>query len=577
MNHLKTSLLAGTAFAVALTGAAFAQDIPREDTVIFDLDRTIPDPNNFNWFTPGVKRLHGAHQSMWEPLFILNYTTGEVEPWLATGFEANDDFSQFTISLREGVTWSDGEAFDADDVVFTVNMALENEDLTSREAATVRGQVASVEKVDDLTVTFTLNAANPRFVVENFGNRIFGSFLVMPEHVWAGEEPATFAFNPPIGTGPYTLNSIATNRAIWDRNDDWWGAQTGFMDLPEPQRLIWLESGGEENRAQLMASNQMDAAQTVTYGTYEAIQFQNPNVIAWQSDLPYAWSDPCPRQLEFNTTIEPWGEADLRRAVEMLLDRNQIVNVAYEGTTEPSRSMFVQYGAMSPYIDAVVEAGYGFTADADVAGGQALIEAAGYSLNSAGLFEKDGETLVADITVNTASTELTRAVDIIVEQLRRAGVDAKTTPVENSVFWGTALPLGDYELAYTWLSCGSVNEPWATMGRYTNESIAPIGERAPGFNNTGRWDTAATQAYTDAVLPLRDMAPGDPDAVAAVVAAYEHYHAEVPFIPIVQASKLLPFNTTYWEGWPTADNPYNHPAHWWGHTHQIIHNLTRAN
>ncbi len=572
----RLALASALALATAM-GPATAQDVPREDTVIFDIDRTIRDPGNFNWFTPGVKRLHGAHQAMWEPLFILNYETGDLEPWLATGADSNDDFSEWTISIREGVEWSDGEAFNADDVVFSVELAMGNEDLTSREAATVRAQVASVTKVDDLTVTFALTAPNPRFVVENFGNRIFGSFLVMPEHLWTGQEAASFAFNPPIGTGPYTFNSAATNRAIWDRNDDWWGAKTGFMDLPAPQRLIWLESGGEENRAQLLASNQMDAGQTVTLGTFEAMRFQNPNIISWKADLPYAWSDPCARQIEFNTTIEPWGSANMRKAVEAIIDRNQIVNVAYEGTTEASRSMFVQYGAMAPFIDAVVDAGYGFTPEGDVAAGQAMIEGEGWAMGSGGFFEKDGQTLSANITVNSASTELTRAVDIIIEQLIRAGIDARAVPVENSVFWGTALPLGEYELAYTWLSCGSVNEPWATMGRYTNESIVPIGERAPGFNNTGRWDTDATAAYTDAVAKLQGLAPGDSAAPALVVDAYQHYFAEVPFIPIVQASKLLPFNTTYWTGWPTEENNYNHPAHWWGHTHQIIHNLEKAN
>ncbi len=76
---LKQTATLASALALVAAGA-LAQDVPREDTVIFDLDRTIKDPENFNWMTPGTKRMHGAHQAMWEPLFILNYGTGELDP-----------------------------------------------------------------------------------------------------------------------------------------------------------------------------------------------------------------------------------------------------------------------------------------------------------------------------------------------------------------------------------------------------------------------------------------------------------------------------------------------------------------
>ncbi|MEM9787096.1 MAG: ABC transporter substrate-binding protein [Pseudomonadota bacterium] len=570
-----TTLLASSALAL-VASAALAQDVARENTVIFDLDRTIQDPENFNWMTPGTKRMHGAHQTMWEPLFILNYGTGELDPWLATGFQANEDSTRFTISLREGVEWSDGEAFNADDVIFTVNIALTDEEISSREAATIRAQVASVQKIDDLTVQFDLNEPNPRFIVENFGVRIFGSFLIMPEHIWNGENPATFAFNPPIGTGPYTFTSAASNRAIWDRNDDWWGAKTGFMDLPAPERVVFLESGGEESRAQLMASNQLDAAQNVTIGTFEAIQAQNPNVIAWYADYPYAAADPCARQLEINTTVAPWDNANMRKAVAHIIDRSQIVNVAYEGTTAASQTMFAQYGSMAPFIDAVVDAGYGLPASADVAAGQALIEAEGWTRDG-DYYTRDGETLSVSIHVNSASTEYTRTIDVIVEQLQRAGIDARAVPVENGVFWGEVLPFGAYEMSYSWLSCGSVNEPWASMGRYTVADVVPVGERSPGFNNTARWDGPAAEAYSAIMADIASRPLGD-DAIPGLVAeAYQHLDAEMPFIPLVQAAKLLPMNETYWTGWPTADNYYNHPFFWWNHTHQIIHNLEPAN
>ncbi len=569
----------GLATVLALTAATglVAQDVAREDTVIFDLDRTIKDPDNFNWFTPGTKRMHGAHQAMWEPLFILNYGTGDLDPWLGESITANAANDEFTLKIREGVEWSDGEAFNADDVVFTVTMAMTNEDISSREAATVRAQVASVEKIDDLTVKFTLKAPNPRFAVENFGVRIFGSFLIMPEHIWAGQDPATFAFENPIGTGPYTFTSAATNRAIWDRNDNWWGAKTGWKDLPEPKRLIWLESGGEESRAQLMATNQMDAAQNVSVGTFEAIKAQNPAIIGWYDDYPYAAADPCARQLEINTTIAPWDDPNMRKAVATIIDRTQIVNVAAEGATVPSETMFAQYGSMAPFIDAVKDAGYGLPAKGDAAAGQALIEAAGYAKGSDGIYEKDGADLSVKIHVNSASTEYTKTIDVIVEQLNRAGIAASAVPVENGVFWGEVLPFGAYEMSYSWLSCGSVNEPWASMGRYTVKDVVPVGERSPGFNNTSRWTGPGAEAYSAVVDKMADLPLGDPSVPGLVAEAYQYLDAEMPFVPLVQSAKLLPLNTTYWTGWPTADNYYNHPFFWWNHTHQIIHNLEKAN
>lgn len=577
MMTRKGLALTASALALGLVGGPLAaQDVAREDTLILDLDRTIADPENFNWFTRGTKREHGAHQTMWEPLFVLD-AQGNPEPWLATGITSNDTFDQWTMTLREGVTWSDGEAFSADDVVFTVNMVLGNENLVEREASQMRGMVDSVERVDDLTVVFNLKSPNPRFVSDILAVRVFAAFLSMPEHIWSQvDDPATFTFYPPIGTGPYTLTSVATNRAIWDRNDDWWGAATGFMDLPEPLRVVVLETGGEEARAQLLATNQLDAGQNVTLGTFEAIQAQNPAVKAWRGDLPYAWPDPCARQLEFNTTVAPWDDADMRRAIAHIIDRTQIVNVAYEGTTVPSRSMFVQYEAMEPFIAAIEEAGLGLPETADVDAGKALIEAAGYTMGSDGYYERNGERLTANIHVNSASTEYTRTIDVIVEQLQRAGIDARSIPVENGVFWGEVLPLGGYDITYSWLSCGSVNEPWASMSRYTNASIAPIGERAPGFNNTGRWNTDATAAYTEIVDRMGSMALGADEIPGMVADAYRYLADEMPFIPLVQSAKLLPFNTTYWEGWPSVDNDYTPPAFWRGDTHRIIHELTRA-
>ncbi len=559
-----------TALGIMSGGALSAQDVAREDTVIFDSSRSMKDPTNFNIFRPDEIRDVGLHQAVLEPLFILNYSSGEIEPWLGLSMEPNDSLDVWTLTLRDGVAWSDGEAFNADDVVFTINMLLSDDDKSLRDAAGIQAAVASVEKIDDLTVRFNLNAPTPTFQSANFSVAYFGSVLMMPEHIWAGEDPDIFAFNPPIGTGPYTLTEAVPDRLVYDRNPDYWGAQTGFVDMPEPLRLIWVHTGSEEARTQLIVNNELDIAQSVSFGTFDAAQALNPAVIGWSADLP-GWKDLCPRQIEFNTTVAPWDNRNMREAINLLIDRQAIINVAYEGATTVSRTMFVEYGTMSPYIDAILAAGLTLPTTADVAGARALIEAEGYALNGDDMYEKDGELLSVDIVAHTSGTESTKTIDVIVEQLRRAGIDAVTRPVEYGAFWQVT-PKGEFELSYSWLSCGSVNEPTRSMSRYSNTHIMPVGDRI--FNNAARWDNAD---YTALISQMGSMSLDDPQLLDLTVEAYRILHEEKPFIPLVQAIKILPTNTTYWSGWPTEDNFYNHPSHWWGHTHQIIHNLSKSN
>lgn len=565
----------------ALAVGVYAQDeVAREDTVIFDIDNAdpLPNPTNFNWLVPGTNRNQGAHQALWEPLFILNYETGEIQPWLAESFVPNESLDVWTLGLREGVTWSDGVAFSADDVVFTIQTLLDDETATLGDAANMQQWVESVTKIDDKTVEFDLKAANPRFQLDYFSVRIWGSIVIMPKHVWEGQDPFTFTnYDPeqgwPLGTGPYTLTSASPTQFVWDRNDNWWGAQTGFHDLPVPLRLIWAITGSEENRSLLMSDGQLDSSMNITLGAFEAIQARNPNVIAWADTLPYAWADPCPREISFNTTVAPWSDPNVRKAVNAFIDRDQIIAVAYEGTTTASQTMFVQYGGMAPFIDAVVGAGMGLSSTADLAAGDALLTESGWAKNANGFYEKDGTVLTADIEVNQGSIEYVRTVNVIVEQLRAAGIDATARPLQE-VTANENRTNGNFGIAYNWDTCGTVNEPWNSMNRMNTFFYVENGQRASG--NNPRWNTEGAQAYSEIVNQIGVLPLGDASIPGLVVDAYRYLADEMPFIPLVQASKLVPFDTTYWTNWPTAENNYNHPATWWNSTHQIILNLQKA-
>jgi len=559
--------------------SAQSADVPREDTVIFDIDATsIASPTNFNDLVPGTNKNQGAHQAMWEPLFILNYITGKIDPYLGTAFTPNDKQDVWTLKLHDGIKWSDGVPFTADDVVFTIQMLLNDKTKTLSDAANMQHWIKEIKKIDDLTVEFDLNLPNPRFQLDYFSVRIWGSVTIKPKHVWEGQDPTTFTFYDeskgwPIGTGPYKLTSASPEQFVWDRDDNWWGAAAGFHALPEPKRLIWVVAGSETNKALLMSNHQLDSAMNITLGTLQAVQAKNPNAVAWVKGAPYSFADPCPRELEFQTESAPWDNKDLRKAVSLIIDRNQNIAIAYQGTTTPSTTMFVSYAGMDPFIKAITDAGEANDVVAHVEDGQKLIEGAGYAKNGSGIYEKDGKTLDLAIMVGNDTQEYILSTNELVEQLQQAGINASSNPV-NGATSQNANQTGNFQAQWAWNTCGSVSEPWNSMNQLNVSYYKPAGEIATA--NTERWNTDGAKAYSAIVDKMGSLPLGDPSIPGLVADAYKYIADETPIIPLVQAEKIVPFDTTYWTNWPTSDNAYIVPTTWWQNTFFILFNLKKA-
>jgi peptide/nickel transport system substrate-binding protein len=101
--------------------------------------------------------------------------------------------------------------------------------------------------------------------------------------------------------------------------------------------------------------------------------------------------------------------------------------------------------------------------------------------------------------------------------------------------------------------------------------VVPVGQRA-SFN----WWRWKNEEYSDLVDQIGVLPLGDPKIQELYVRAAEIYLSELPTIPITQAKKLIPFDTTYWTNWPTAENNYLHATTWWQSTAIILQNLKRA-
>ncbi|RFU20563.1 ABC transporter substrate-binding protein [Geodermatophilus marinus] len=167
-----------------------------------------------------------ALAAVYDVLVHYDPETQEFEPHLAEDVTSNEDFTQWTVTLRDGVTFSDGTPLNAQAVVDSVNWYLGNRGF---DAAVIAPNLGGVRAEDDRTVVFDLNtpwATFPAMLGQAVG------MIVAPAAI-AGQE-----FQP-IGAGPFTLADYAPQEElVLDARDDYWGG-----DLPLDQlRFVWLNN-----------------------------------------------------------------------------------------------------------------------------------------------------------------------------------------------------------------------------------------------------------------------------------------------------------------------------------------------
>ena len=545
-------------------------DQARAETLNIALSGRIADPTNLNIYAPGVSRSGtGIHQVIYEYFFYENLQTGEYIPWLATGYEYNDDFTAITVNLRDGVKWSDGEPFTADDVVFTYDTLLANSAMTW--AAEVSKWTESVEKLDDLTVRFNLTAPNPRYHVnrEAFpAVGIWGGISILPQHIWEGLDPLTYKNSDPIGTGPYTLVSASGTAITWERDDNWWGT-TVFGVTPAPKMITFQYVGSPTSVALALAANEIDTPQIgiLSLGDFLAVAERNPKVSAWHKEAPYTWLDPCPRAIMVQNDNPPWDQKEMRWALSYLIDWGAVVDLAYEGATVPAWGIWPAYDGLQPYFDAIEDLLEKYpTATYDAAKAEELLTAAGYQKDADGYWAADGERLHVNFLSDAGNPEDMKVTAVVADQLEAGGIEVEVQTLSDPLH-DNAVLLGDYDLASSQSFCpGYIFD---NLELFHSKYYVPLGEMAPWYErNSFRFNNEAFSAIVD------EMSVTPPYEVEKIkdqfYQAMEIWLDELPVIPGVQAPALVPFNSTYWEGWPSADNPWNMPVSWWATWNLVI-------
>ena len=223
------ALVAAAALALTtLPAAAAAPDqqaaADRASTLKIAIGNRVQDPTNMNLYAPGVSRSDtGLHQIVYEYFFYNNLQTGEFIPWLATDYQYSPDYTSMTVKLRDGVTWNDGQPFNADDVVFTYDLLKKNPSMVWAEEA--NSNVASVDKIDDLNVRFNLKKPDASLLA-TLSDR--AGMMVAPEA--AKQAGAKFGLNP-VCSGPYKfVERVQQDHITLARNPNYWNAKAFSFD-----------------------------------------------------------------------------------------------------------------------------------------------------------------------------------------------------------------------------------------------------------------------------------------------------------------------------------------------------------
>jgi peptide/nickel transport system substrate-binding protein len=551
---------ATSAPATATSAPSAAGEVPREQTLIIGFEGgAVAAPEVANPYSPGSAINQGYHQAMIESLYYLNYQTGEAIPWLAAGPEQwNSDYTEVDIPIRKGVEWSDGEPFTANDVAFTINMLRENTTLSY--GATMQQWVKECTATDDFTAHFVLTGANPRFIYANFTVFIWGAVRIVPQHIWEGQDPNTFTnFDMskgwPIWTGPYRLVKASSSEFVYDLRPDWWGAKSGFHDLPAPQRLVFVDAGPDEKKAATLTANEVDGQPSLQIDTFLDVVKKNPQAIGWTAEPPYAWIDPCPGELGYNCQVAPWDDADMRWAVSYALDHQKIADVGSAGFGTPSAYNFPAYPALQEWLTENEDLLKQYDSTVyDLAKAKQLIESKGYTMGADGFYAKDGQHLKVDILVKSSNTTLP---PLLVAMLQAAGIDAAPKSLAEAQYYDLR-SRGEFEIETTHVACGSVTEPYDELNNLHSRWIKPQGE----IRSNNPWGFSNEQ-YDNIVDQIGALPPGDPQEHPLFRQALEIRLKELPILSLAQQKRVVPYTTKYWTNWPTEQNGYFHPPNWW--------------
>jgi len=476
------------------------------------------DPSNFDWTQKSNQTRH-----------IIEYLTitgpdNITRPYLAESWEASDDLKTWTFNLRQGVKWSNGDDFNADDVVFNFtrwcdpktgssNIGLLDamvedyetgeKDESGNPRMGKRMIDGAVERVDDYTVRLNLKSA-VLSMPENLYN-----YPMAIVHRNFEKDGGDFSKNP-IGTGPYELTEFTVGErcTLRRRSDPYWGGEI-YLD-----EIRYIDTGEDDSAAiAALASGQVDAIYRLGIPTLELAE-RIPNVVIAQSVTAQTGV------IRMHVTKAPFDDIRVRQAMVLAADNAQNLKLAHRGMGSVGENHHV--GEMHPEYAKLPPL------ERDVAKAKALLAEAGHP---------DGIQVTCNVG-NTDGTWEQDSVQVLKEQVAEAGINITINVMPSTQYWEvwttapfsltswTHRPLGTMVLGVAYRA----NVPWNETG-YNNpefekaldkaESLLDVEERRKAM------ETVEKILQDDAIMVqpfFRSVFTATTDKVMGYVSHPTRYH-----------------------------------------------------
>ena len=467
-----------------------------------------------------------AQSMVYEPL-VKYQADGSVKPWLATSWTHSEDGKTWIFTLRDGVTFSNGEPFDAAAAAENFRAVLDNR---QRHAwLELANQITDVKALSPNQLQITLKSAYYPFLQELALPRPFR--FIAPSQF--KDHETLNGIKAPIGTGPWVLQESKLNQYdVLVRNEHYWGAKPAagkiiVKVIPDPtSRAVAFETGDID----LLYGNE-GLLPLDTFARFS----QNP---AWRTQL----SAPMETvMLALNSTHAPTNELAVREALNYAVDKKTLVDGALYGTQQVADTLFAP---SVPYANIGLK-----PRQYDPAQARALLDKAGWLLPAGKTIrEKAGQPLHIELAYIGTDALSKSMAEIIQANLRQIGVDVALIGEEESSIYARQRD-GRFGMIFnrTW---GAPYDPHAFMSSMRVPSHADyqaqlglpdkaIIDKEIGEVLTTTDDSARQALYRDILTRLHNDAVYLPISYISMMVVAKPQLGTIPFAPIASE---IPFD-----------------------------------